>query len=319
MPAFSFVGADGSVVLGCWGFSVEGVELQVDEILGFNDVPSARRALDSLCRARLGGAARLAVESTCPLDAFRTLVEAKGSDSWVQVDDGPITEARLLKSADEIARLTRSLEVAERTVAELFDLLEPGLSRLDLTREAKRRLLENGADGVGHVTFSFGYANPEIALEEPLSEGKLLTLDLGCIVDGYCSDNRRYAFGGAVPAALQERYELMVEIVDQVGAALLPGTSYADVHRLALDAFDERGVQPLERFSHTGHNIGLETEEQWIDDNPDAEIRPGMVINIELYSIAETGGQIGTEETYVIEDDGPRCISVLPREIREVS
>jgi hypothetical protein len=43
-----------------------------------------------------------------------------------------------------------------------------------------------------------------------------------------------------------------------------------------------------------------------------------MVITIELYSTAETGEQIGNEETYVIERGGPRRISVLPREIRSV-
>ena len=47
-------------------------------------------------------------------------------------------------------------------------------------------------------------------------------------------------------------------------------------------------------------------------------VEAGMVICIELYSTAETGQQIGNEETYVIEDTGPRRISVLPREIRVV-
>ena len=43
-----------------------------------------------------------------------------------------------------------------------------------------------------------------------------------------------------------------------------------------------------------------------------------MVINIELYTKAESGEQIGDEETYVIEHSGPRRISVLPREIHVV-
>lgn len=318
MPAFSFVGADGSIVLGCWGYSVEGVALQVDEILDFNDADSAMKALRSLAAARLDRSGRLAVESTCPLQVVDVLAETRTSQGWIAIDDEPITRARLIKSADEISRLSRSLEIVERTVAELLDRLKPGLSRLELTSEAKRRLLQNGADGVGHVTFSFGLANPEIALDEPLSEGNLVTLDLGCIVDGYTSDNRRYAFGGPVPAVLRERYEAMVEIVDLVGDALRPGTSYAAVQQLAREAFDERGIPLLERFTHTGHNIGLETEEEWIDDSPAAEIAAGMVINIELYSLAATGEQIGTEETYVIEDSGSRRISMLPRQIKEV-
>ena len=48
-----------------------------------------------------------------------------------------------------------------------------------------------------------------------------------------------------------------------------------------------------------GHNIGLETEERWLDESADT-VRAGMVINIELYSLAETGEQIGNEETYLI-------------------
>lgn len=43
-----------------------------------------------------------------------------------------------------------------------------------------------------------------------------------------------------------------------------------------------------------------------------------MVINIELYSKAETGEQIGDEETYIIGPAGPERISVLPREIHTV-
>ena len=68
-----------------------------------------------------------------------------------------------------------------------------------------------------------------------------------------------------------------------------------------------------------GHNIGLETEEEWLD----APVRappstPGMAINIELYTLTETGNQIGNEETYFISDSGPERVSVLPREIRVV-
>ena len=58
------------------------------------------------------------------------------------------------------------------------------------------------------------------------------------------------------------------------------------------------GSQQLARFTHTGHNIGLETEERWLADSPDETIEAGMAINIELYTTLETYGQIGDEETY---------------------
>jgi Xaa-Pro aminopeptidase len=182
---------------------------------------------------------------------------------------------------------------------------------------AKRALLENGADGVGHVTFTFGTTNPEIALDERLAPDQLAVLDLGGIVDGYCSDNRRYAYAGEVPAELNSQHETMVAIVDAVGEALVPGTPYREIQELTRSLHRDHGVPLMARFTHAGHNIGLETEEEWIVDDSDATIRSGMVINIELYCTTSTGQQIGDEETYVIED-APRRISVLPRPIRSV-
>ena len=77
-------------------------------------------------------------------------------------------------------------------------------------------------------------------------------------------------------------------------------------------------MKPLGRFNHVGHNIGLETEERWLDEDGEAAVRAGMVINIELYTTAASGEQVGDEETYIIEGAGPSRISTLPRKIHEI-
>lgn len=315
LPSFVYVAGDGSVTLLCWGFSAEGVDFGADEIVRFDRYAEALEALEHVLRGRPAG--RLGVESTCPRFVLQT-IERAGRAGDVADADGLMAQLRLIKSPAEIAALRRSTELIEHTVAELYDLLEPGMSRLELMNEARRRMIANGATGISHITFSFAQQNPEFAIDEPLDPGRLATLDLGAIVDGYCSDNRRYAFAGEIPASLLERYERMVEIVDGVGAALVPGATYAEVYKRAGELCDERGIQLLGRKTHVGHHIGLETEEEWIDSDPSKTIRPDMVINIELYSTAETGEQIGDEETYVIGSDGPERVTVLPREIHRV-
>jgi Xaa-Pro aminopeptidase len=184
-------------------------------------------------------------------------------------------------------------------------------------RLARTAMIGRGATGVSHITFSFGGANPEIAIAEPLGADTLVTLDLGAIIDGYCSDNRRYAYTGDPPDGLVQRYETMVSIVDRIGSLLIPGTTYAELYERTLALYDENGVQPLARFSHIGHNIGLETEERWLDQGEDV-IEPGMAINVELYTRLDTGEQIGNEETYFVSSSGPERISTLPRQIRVV-
>jgi Xaa-Pro dipeptidase len=316
MPFFSYVDSAGDVTLLCWAFAAESVEFGADEVIGFNDHAGAMRALETLVGRQLSSGSALGVESTCPYSILK-LLEGAGAQSPVIVDD-VLNRLRLIKSPTEIALLERSLQIVEQSVAELYDTLYLGMSRMELTQSAKERMAHNGAGGMSHVTFSFASANPEFAIHEPLERGSLVTLDLGGVYEGYCSDNRRYAYGGPVPASLQERYEAMLDIVDTVGAGLVPGASYGSLYQLALDKFAEHEIELLKRFTHTGHNIGIETEEQWLDDSSDLVVEEGMVICIELYSIAETGQQIGDEETYVIEATGPRRISVLPREIRVI-
>ena len=317
LPYYSLVDSDAKVTLGCWGFSTEGVEFGADEIVRFNDFAGALAGLQGLLQthARRGP---LAVESTCPRFIGDLARAAAGGVEPTASAGDLVARLRLFKSPRERERLERSVEIIEQTAAELFDAMHLGMSRLELMREARTRLMRNGADGISHLTFSFARENPEFAIDEPLEPGSLVTLDLGAIVDGYCSDNRRYAYGGEPPAALVELYERMVGIVDDVGAALIPGARYSAVSARALECFAASGIDLLARFTHVGHHIGLETEEEWIDDDAELVVEAGMVINIELYTKAESGEQIGDEETYVIEHSGPRRISVLPREIHVV-
>jgi Xaa-Pro aminopeptidase len=198
-------------------------------------------------------------------------------------------------------------------------VLEVGMSRADLMHRARTMLVKRGASGISHLTFTFGGSNPEIEIAEPLEAGSLVTLDLGAIVGGYCSDNRRYAFIGELPDELRETYDTMVSIVDDVGAMLTPGTTHLEIFNRALELHEERGVPPLARFTHTGHNIGLETEERWLADAEDELIEPGMAINIELYTNTGTHGQVGDEETYFVSEAGPERVSALPRVIREIT
>lgn len=318
LPFFAYVDGDGRVTLLCWDFSAQNVDFGYDSLVGFNDFEGARESLRLVIRQNTAAGSRLGIESTCPFYVLGEIAESGVPSSSLAVADGLLARLRLIKSSEEIELLKKSTAIIEDTVAELYLVLHRGMSRLDLTREAKYRMIKNGATGISHITFSFAQANPEVAIGELLDAGRLVTLDLGGIYDGYCSDNRRYAYSGQVPDSLLNRYHAMVDIVDRVGASLIPGTTYAAVFKLAHDLYAEHGIDNLARFNHVGHHIGLETEEQWLDDNIDTTIEEGMVINVELYSIAETGEQIGDEETYSIGSDGPTRISVLPRVIHVV-
>lgn len=316
-PYGVWISREGEVVLVCWSYSVYGVQFGADKVLGFHDLGGALNQFSTLMQSAVEQGAVIGVESECPFRLIRLYEEVHGkADHLRTVDDLLITE-RLIKSPAEIALLSKSVAVAERTVQELFSTLKLGMSRLDLIAEAKYRAIRNGATGISHITASFGEENPEVGIPERLDPNHLVTVDVGAIVDGYCSDNRRYAYTGDIPPALQEKLDAMVEVVDGVGDALRPGTPYKELNELARRLHEERRLQPF--FNHVGHNMGLATEEDWIIGTSDRSVEAGMFINLEIYTpVFEIKNAIGTEESYAIDADGPRRISQLPRVIYQV-
>lgn len=318
LPAFAYVDRSGAVTLLCWGFSTMGLTFGVDDIVRYEDLAVAGDSVRAVARDRLGAGLPLGIESTCPYYVLKLLEhEGVGGARLTLVDD-LLLDLRLVKSAEEVELLTRGLAIAEAAVADLFEVVRVGVNRADLVREAKRRVAERGGTAVSHVTIGFGNRNPEIAYDDILEPGTLVTLDVGATVDGYCSDNRRYAHAGEIPDAISTRYDAMVGVVDDIGAAITPGMTYADLFEHGRAIMVERDILGHQWLNHVGHNIGLELEEDWIDNRADAVIRENMVLAIELYTITEQVVVIGNEETYHVGPAGARRLSQLPRVIHQV-
>lgn len=314
LPFFGFVEVGGRVTLLCWGGAWMGLEFEVDDVRPFFTREMADDVLAELAEERLGGGSRLGVESVLPLGVAR-LLERRVPGLELLVADDMLARLRLVKTPAEVARIRTATRVVDRTVPELAALLRRGMGRLELIREAKTRLIASGADGVDHVTIAFGAANPEVALDEPLEDGQLVTLDLGAVCGGYVSDNRRLVYTGVVPAALRELHGRVCRAVAGVGAALRPQATFAALHGLAAELFEQLDLVPL--FLHVGHSIGLEVEERWITGDDETVLRPGMVVNIELYTPSDEGVLVGDEETYLVTEDEPERLGTLPPDIIE--
>jgi Xaa-Pro aminopeptidase len=323
LPYTVVVERSGRRHLVCWGFSLQDVEIDVDNVVVFDGPHEAVVALDTLVSGILSSVEvsrpkRIGVETTAPIELVRRLEGLDSTAEVVTTVDTLVGSLRRRKSDKEIELLRRSVQIAEEAIERVLAELKVGYSRLDAIRLAKSTVLELGGDGVGHVTMSFGHANPEIAIDERLREGDLVVVDVGAKLDGYTSDARRYAYIGKVPEEVITTHAKMVDVVADVAAHMKPGVTFAELMKIGRDGIERVGLTGLARFNHVGHGIGLETEEEWIDENPLQMIEENMVVAIELYTMVDSYGQIGDEETYVIRADGPELLSLLPTHVREV-
>jgi Xaa-Pro aminopeptidase len=314
LPFFTFIGKDGRITLLCWGAASMGFDYGADEVRAFFTYPMSVDELKALVQEKLSPGCTVGVESTFPFYAVELIREhARPAD--IQIVDDLIHRLRLVKSRAEIDRIQRSTQIVDQTVLELAQNLRLGMSRLELIQEAKVRLMKNGAQGVDHVTLAFGSANPEVALGETLEENQIVTLDLGAVYEGYVSDNRRLAYTGPAPESLRQLHQKLCWVVAEMGKALRPGKTFAELHAHAYELYAKVGVEPL--FLHVGHSIGLQVDEHWILGDDPTVVEKGMVLNIELYSGSDEGVMIGDEETFEVTDGEPEQLSRLPPEIIE--
>jgi Xaa-Pro aminopeptidase len=314
-PSYSVVHADGMPTMICWAGALGGHEFWVKDIRSAWVRGATNEELSDCLKASFKPKARVGIESSAPYSVVKMLQQQVPGAELVLVDD-IFDELRSVKSEEELAMMAKSLEITEKAVEKLQGEITRETTGHQLISRAKALLFELGASGVDHTTMAIGRNNPEIPEDVRSKEGDLVILDLGAILHGYASDNRRLAIMGEPPKSLAEAHDDMVEIVVATGKSARPGMGFGEICKAAEGRYAERKRDPM--FISVGHTIGLQTEELWISRDSTRKFEKGMVFNVELYTQAETGVYIGTEDTFVVEGNGSRQLSRLPHDIRVV-
>jgi Xaa-Pro aminopeptidase len=309
IPSFAFVSREGEVTLFVWFGVTMGIEYSVSDIRSYMDLNGAIDELTTFIVEKLSKNAKIGVESYCPYLITELLNK---SGVTVEIVDDLVIELRKIKKKEEIEYLEKSIEIAELALSESKNKIKTGINRKELAKILRESMMKNGATAIDHLTIAFGASNPEVLIDETLTEGQIVTIDIGAVYEGYVSDIRRLFFcGSGIPKTTAELYKKMVGIVDQVGQALKPGVRFGEIYDLAVELYRNAGLDPM--FISVGHSIGILTEELLILQGSEISIEENMVLNIELYAPDENGVMIGDEETYAIEKSGSKRLTKLER------
>jgi Xaa-Pro aminopeptidase len=149
-----------------------------------------------------------------------------------------------------------------------------------------------------------------------IASGTLVTVDIGALLGGYCSDCTRVFAVGEPSGQAREIYELVLA-AQLVGLdALEPGLSGVEVDAQARAVIEEAGYG--ECFGHgLGHGVGLEIHEPpRLSRHASAEpLRAGNVVTVEpgVYLPGVLGVRI--EDLTVVTGDGCRRLSQFTKEL----
>jgi Xaa-Pro aminopeptidase len=187
----------------------------------------------------------------------------------------------------------------------------------------ERRAQDLGADGLSFPPIVAAGANGALPHATPrrdtvIPRDTLVVVDLGCLLDSYCSDCTRTFATGAIDVEARECYELVRTAQEAALAATRPGADVRDLDRVARDAIAAAGR--ADQFGHgLGHGVGLEVHEApRLGPTATGSLGAGNVVTIEPGVYVPERFGIRIEDLALVTAVGPDVMTQIPKELTVV-
>lgn len=235
---------------------------------------------------------------------------------------GLVEGLRAVKDPVEVERIRAAAALADRALERLLSEGLVGRTEREAARALEIAMVELGASGPSFETIvacgphgALPHANPRDVQIEP---DRLVVIDWGAELGGYCSDCTRTVATGQVDDQAAEAYAL-VRASQLAGLeAVQAGRRGQQVDRIAREVIETGGLG--ERFGHgLGHGVGLEVHEApRLSRLSEDTLEAGNVVTVEpgVYLPGAFGVRI--EDLVVVTETGCEILSSLPKELRVV-
>jgi Xaa-Pro dipeptidase len=262
---------------------------------------------------------RIGVEPTQMRVLESTLLAHQAPNAKIVSAADLLKQMRMVKEADEIARMRRAAKVPERVLAEAIRRIRPGMTEREVAgifmavsfeqnpqEPASPPLVQTGLSAAFPHAFAGGRA---------VQPGDLMVIDFGAVVDDYGSDITRSIAIGEPGDEMKRVYEVVKQANAAGRAAVRPGILAEDVDRAARDVIERAGYGQY--FTHrTGHGLGLEGHEApYMVKGDKTVLQPGMTFTVEPGIYIEGQGGVRIEDDMVVTADGGESLTTFSRDL----
>ena len=228
-----------------------------------------------------------------------------------------VTEMRAIKEPAEVEALQRAVDVGDAAFTAVAERIEPGWTERQVAIEIESEARRLGADGLSFPTIVA--AGPHGALphaqprDHAIAKGDGVVIDMGVIVDGYCSDLTRTITVGKPSAKFREVYDIVLTAQRTAEEIVRTGMTGEEAHMLAHNVIAEAGYG--ENFGHgLGHGVGLLIHESpRIARLSKDELKDGMVLTIEPGIYISGWGGVRIEDMAVLENGKARVMTTASK------
>ncbi len=304
------------------------VERSKSEVIGYETLQGRQDLLGDvaeLLKQRYGGQAlRLGFEdATMSVASHAKLSKLLPDDVELVPASGRVEQLRAVKDEQELDAIRRATAIADdlyRWLVESHGLA--GHTEAAIVRGLERRAQDIGAEAVSFPPIVAAAENGALphaqARNVEIPRGTLVVVDLGCRIDGYCSDCTRTFATGPLADDAKEIYELVRAAQAAAVAAVREGAECKAVDAAARELIEQAGKGEL--FQHgTGHGVGLEVHERpGLAPSAEGSLESRNVVTVEPGVYAPGSFGVRIEDLVVVREDGCEVLTGISRELTEV-
>ncbi len=262
-----------------------------------------------------------------------------------------VKAVRLIKSEYETGLLKKACTVVDEVFAEVPGMLKEGMREIELASLFEAGMRRRGYGGCckmrafnqdfffgNIVSGSSGAAltyfdgpvggtgvtpanNPHGAGWKKIGRNESVYIDYTCVVNGYTADTARMFAIGSLDEKFLTAHKVALDIEKALVDMLRPSIECQSIYEKSFEMAVEAGLGEhfmglgKEAVRFIGHGVGLELDEFPVfAKGIDMQLEPGMTFALEPKFVFPEGA-IGTENTYLLREDGAECLNHAPEEI----
>ena len=253
---------------------------------------------------------------------WQLVKKAAGTVSRFQGVTGVVQSLRAVKDASELAQMRKAAILASEVVESAIRMLKPNVREFEVAAEIEYQMRERGASGAAFESIvAFG---PRAALPHArptakrLRKNELVVLDLGAILEKYCSDITRTVYLGKAPRRIRLWYQAVRDAQAAAIDTVQAGRTCGEVDSAARGVLAAYGLD--QHFVHsTGHGLGLEVhEDPRLAKGQKTPLASGNVVTIEPGVYIEGVGGIRIEDDVAVQAGRNEILTRASRDFIEL-